>query len=128
MQVVLNSLYKHTVLQSRFPVNAVALVAGTPETLGLRQMLHHFLHFRVDVVRRRARCGAPCHPLENPETPCYLHTAGCCLQGRHNFWSAFLKLLAEVLAETCRQAACVLRCCMQRLDKLVCLEALNGTH
>ncbi len=63
MQVVLNSLYKHTVLQSRFPVNAVALVAGSPETLSLRELLRHFLHFRVEVVRRRARCGSPHLPL-----------------------------------------------------------------
>ena len=58
-QVVLNSLYKHTVLQSRFPCNAVALVAGTPETLSLKHFLQHFLEFRVDVVRRRAQCAFP---------------------------------------------------------------------
>ena len=55
--MVLNALYKHTALQSRFPCNAVAIVAGTPETLSLKQFLRHFLDFRVDVVRRRAGCA-----------------------------------------------------------------------
>ena len=61
-QVVLNSLYKHTALQSRFPCNAVAIVAGTPQTLALKQFLAHFLDFRVDVVRRRAQCDPPLSP------------------------------------------------------------------
>ncbi len=62
-QVVLNSLYKQTALQGRFPCNMVALVAGTPQTLTLKQFLQHFLAFRCDVVGRRARCagGGGCH-------------------------------------------------------------------
>jgi hypothetical protein len=54
-QVVLNNLYKYTALQMRFPVNAVALVDGTPKTLSLKQFLQRFLEFRCEVVRRRAR-------------------------------------------------------------------------
>lgn len=55
MQVVLNNLYKFTALQMRFPVNAVALVNGTPLTLSLKDFLVNFLEFRCQVVRRRAR-------------------------------------------------------------------------
>ncbi|KAK9837232.1 hypothetical protein WJX81_000248 [Elliptochloris bilobata] len=53
--VVLNSLYKQTALQGRFPCNMVALVGGTPQTLTLKQFLQHFLDFRCEVIGRRAR-------------------------------------------------------------------------
>ena len=56
-QVVLNNLYKYTALQMRFPVNAVALVNGTPQTLTLKEFLVNFLEFRCEVVKRRARHG-----------------------------------------------------------------------
>ncbi len=45
-QVVLNNLYKHTVLQTRFACNMVALVNGKPMLLDLKQFLSHFLEFR----------------------------------------------------------------------------------
>jgi DNA gyrase subunit A len=52
-QVVLNKLYKHTPLQTTFGYNAVALVDGVPRTLGLRDLLYHYLeHQRVVVTRR----------------------------------------------------------------------------
>ena len=74
VQVVLNNLYKFTALQMRFPVNAVALVDGTPLTLSLKQFLQKFLEFRCDIVRRRARSAAVPHS----------HVASCCLcWGRH---------------------------------------------
>lgn len=44
--MVLANLYKHTVLQSRFACNMVALVDGTPLMLDLKQFLSHFLEFR----------------------------------------------------------------------------------
>jgi len=53
-QVVLAQLYKHTRLQSRFSCNVVALVGGVPAALSLRDMLRHWLDFRVAVVQRRA--------------------------------------------------------------------------
>ena len=52
-------LFKHTPLQTNFAVNLTCLVptenaeAGRPERLDLKQMLWHFLHFRLDVVTRR---------------------------------------------------------------------------
>jgi hypothetical protein len=45
-EVVLAQLLKHTRLQQRFSGNMVALVGGTPRTLGLKDCLQHFLEFR----------------------------------------------------------------------------------
>jgi DNA gyrase subunit A len=52
-EVVLNQLYKHTDLQSSFGINNVALVNGKPELMGLKEMMHQFILFREEVVRRR---------------------------------------------------------------------------
>ena len=52
-EVVLNQLYKHTDLQSSFGINMLALVDDRPVTMGLREMLSHFVAFREEVVRRR---------------------------------------------------------------------------
>src|SRR5262245_48326342 len=52
--VVLNQLYKQTPMQSTFGVNLLALVNGRPQTLSLKEALHHFIDFRREVVVRRA--------------------------------------------------------------------------
>jgi DNA gyrase subunit A len=52
--IVLNQLYKHTQLQSTFGVIMLALAGGVPKVMGLREMLHHFVQHRHEVVRRRA--------------------------------------------------------------------------
>jgi DNA gyrase subunit A len=54
-QVVLNKLYKHTPLQTTFGYNAVALVDGVPKTLGLRDLLRHYLEFQREVITRRSK-------------------------------------------------------------------------
>src|SRR5215218_6129328 len=54
-QVALNKLFKHTPLQTTFGYNAVALVDGVPRTLGLRDMLGHYLDFQREVVTRRLK-------------------------------------------------------------------------
>ena len=54
-QVVLNKLWKHTPLQSTFGYNAVALVDGVPRTLGLRDLLLHYLEHQREVVTRRLK-------------------------------------------------------------------------
>ena len=56
--VVLNKLYKHTPLQSTFGVNMLALVDGVPRTLGLREILTHYLAHQKDVVTRRTQVPA----------------------------------------------------------------------
>ncbi len=52
-KVVLNRLFKHTQLQTSFPVNLVALVNGVPQTLTLKEILLHFLNHRLVTVSRR---------------------------------------------------------------------------
>ncbi|ATA67155.1 DNA gyrase subunit A [Capnocytophaga cynodegmi] len=51
--VVLNNLFKHTALQSSFSVNNIALVNGRPQLLNLKDLIHHFVEHRYDVVYRR---------------------------------------------------------------------------
>jgi DNA gyrase subunit A len=52
-QTVLNSLYKHTELESTFHYNMLALVDGVPQTLSLKGMLEEFIKHRQLVVKRR---------------------------------------------------------------------------
>ena len=53
--IVLNKLYKYTSLQSSFSVNNIALVKGRPQLLNLKEMIHHFVEHRHDVVVRRTK-------------------------------------------------------------------------
>jgi len=51
--IVLNTLFKYTSLQSSFSVNNIALVKGRPQMLNLKDMIHYFVEHRHDVVVRR---------------------------------------------------------------------------
>src|SRR5690606_22535069 len=51
--VVLNLLYKYTALQTSFSVNNIALVHGRPEQLNVKDIIHHFVEHRHEVVIRR---------------------------------------------------------------------------
>ncbi|WP_295126558.1 DNA topoisomerase (ATP-hydrolyzing) subunit A [uncultured Leifsonia sp.] len=53
-EAVLEQLYRHTPLEEGFAINNVALVAGGPQTLGLRELLQVYLDHRVRVVTRRS--------------------------------------------------------------------------
>ena len=53
--VVLNTLFKNTPLQSSFAVNNIALVNGRPELLNLKDLIRHFVDHRHDVIVRRSR-------------------------------------------------------------------------
>ncbi len=53
--VVLNTLFKFTQLQSSFSVNNIALVKGRPQMLNLKDMIHYFIEHRHDVVTRRTQ-------------------------------------------------------------------------
>lgn len=53
--VVLNNLFKQTALQSSFSVNNIALVNGRPQLLNLKDLIHHFVEHRHDVIVRRTR-------------------------------------------------------------------------
>nr|WP_297914543.1 DNA gyrase subunit A [uncultured Allomuricauda sp.] len=53
--IVLNTLYKYTALQSSFSVNNIALVNGRPQLLNLKDIIHHFVEHRHEVVVRRTK-------------------------------------------------------------------------
>ncbi|MCC2589852.1 DNA gyrase subunit A [Chryseobacterium sp. MFBS3-17] len=53
--VVLNLLYKYTALQTSFSVNNIALVQGRPEQLNLKDIIHHFVDHRHEVIVRRTQ-------------------------------------------------------------------------
>lgn len=53
--VVLNTLFKYTPLQSSFAINNVALVNGRPRTLSLKEIIKVFVDFRHEVVIRRTK-------------------------------------------------------------------------
>jgi DNA gyrase subunit A len=53
--VVLNTLYKFTQLQSSFSVNNIALVNGRPQMLNVKDLIHYFVEHRHDVVTRRTQ-------------------------------------------------------------------------
>jgi len=53
--IVLNTLYKYTALQSSFSVNNIALVNGRPRLLNVKEMIHYFVEHRHEVVVRRTK-------------------------------------------------------------------------
>ncbi|MBN1180912.1 MAG: DNA gyrase subunit A [Bacteroidales bacterium] len=53
--IVLNKLLKLTQLQTTFNVNNIALVAGRPRTLNLKQLIHYFVKHRHEIVTRRTQ-------------------------------------------------------------------------
>jgi DNA gyrase subunit A len=53
--IVLNNLFKYTALQTSFSVNNIALVHGRPMMLNLRDLIHHFVEHRHEVVVRRTK-------------------------------------------------------------------------
>ena len=66
---VLDELYRLTPLEEGFSINAVALVDANPQTLGLRELCHHYLMHRLEVTRRRTqhrrdKAAARAHILE----------------------------------------------------------------
>ena len=54
-QQVLNSLYKHTAMQSAFFVNMLALVDGQPRVINLKEALQYYIDFRREVITRRSK-------------------------------------------------------------------------
>jgi len=53
--IVLNTLYKYTALQSSFSVNNIALVKGRPRLLNVKEIVHYFVEHRHEVVVRRTK-------------------------------------------------------------------------
>lgn len=52
---VVNNLFKHTELQTNFPINIVVLVDGTPQTLSLPSILELYLKHRVEIIAKRSK-------------------------------------------------------------------------
>ncbi|MBL1352780.1 MAG: DNA gyrase subunit A [Zetaproteobacteria bacterium] len=52
-EVILNNLYKQTQLQCNFSCNMLSLLDGQPKLCGVRELLHHFIDHRRQVVTRR---------------------------------------------------------------------------
>jgi DNA gyrase subunit A len=53
--VVLNTLYKYTDLQNSFSINSIALVAGRPMMLNLKDLIHYYVEHRHEVLIRKTR-------------------------------------------------------------------------
>jgi DNA gyrase subunit A len=66
-KAVLNQLYKRTQMQTSFGVNMVALVDGVPRTLGLRELVHHYVAHQREVVTRRTQ-----HELRQAEARAHI--------------------------------------------------------
>ena len=60
--IVLNTLFKYTALQTSFSVNNIALVGGRPRQLDLKDMIGHFVDHRHEIVVRRTK-----HELDQAE-------------------------------------------------------------
>jgi len=54
-EVVRNQLFQYTALQSTFSIMNIALVHRQPRTLGLKELIEHFIEHRKEVIRRRTR-------------------------------------------------------------------------
>ena len=68
-EVILNNLYKMTLMQTSFGINMLAIVDGAPKVLGLKSILQHYLDFQLQVIRRRTafdlkKAQARAHILE----------------------------------------------------------------
>ncbi len=53
--VILNQLYKHSLLQTSFSINMIALVDGIPKVLNLYDIINHYLNHQIDVETRRVQ-------------------------------------------------------------------------
>lgn len=54
-EVILNNLYKLTLMQTSFSFNMLAIVAGTPRILSLKEILTYYLEHQVEVITRRTK-------------------------------------------------------------------------
>ncbi len=53
--ILVNTLYKHTQLQSTFGINMLALVQGRPKVLNIKEMIQYFVKHRIEVIVRRTQ-------------------------------------------------------------------------
>jgi len=55
--VVLNQLFQHTRMQTTFGIIMLALINNEPKVLNIKQIIHHYIEHRKDVVRKRTLFG-----------------------------------------------------------------------
>nr|WP_083215481.1 DNA gyrase subunit A [Secundilactobacillus paracollinoides] len=68
-EVILNNLYKMTLMQTSFGFNMLAIVAGSPKVLSLKEILQYYLAHQLEVIQRRTafelkKAEARAHILE----------------------------------------------------------------
>jgi DNA gyrase subunit A len=121
---VLNSLYKHTPMQSTFPVNMLALVEGQPRVINLKTALEQYIHFRREVTRRRAQFDLEkakdrAHILEGLMKALQsLDEVIKTIRGAQSAEDAKEKLMARPFDLSDRQAQAVLDMQLRRLARL----------
>ncbi|MCX5889782.1 MAG: DNA gyrase subunit A [Deltaproteobacteria bacterium] len=111
-EVILNQLYLNTQMQVTFGINLVAIVHNRPELLSLKDLLHHFLEHRREVILRRTR-----FELKKAEERAHI------LQG----FLIALDFLDQVIA-LIRAAATPAEAKEQLMAGMFITEALDGSH
>ena len=130
--VVLNNLYKHTPLQTNFPVNMVALVDGVPRTLNLAQALSHYVAHQIEVVTRRSefrlqKARARAHIVEGLlKAIDMLDAVIAAIRASEDRPAARAALMAEPFSFSEEQAEHILDMTLGRLTRLGRAEARGG--
>ncbi len=122
-EILINQLYKQTSLQSSFGIIMLAIVAGQPRVLNLREMIEHYINHRRDVVRKRCnfelqKAEARAHILEGLQIALdHLDQVIELIRAAKDPGQAKLGLV-EHFALTERQAQAILDMKLQRLTGL----------
>ena len=122
-QVVLNTLYKHTDLQTSSGIIFLALVNGEPKILNLREMLYYYLEHQKEVVLRRTR-----YDLEKAEERAHIleglvkalaniDKVVAIIKASRDKFEACEKLMSEFILSD-KQANAILEMRLQRLTSL----------
>ena len=123
-QVILNQLYKHTQMQETFGVIMLALVDGQPRVLNIKQVIEHYIEFRVVVITRRtkyelAKAEARAHILEGLKIAISnLDKVIKIIRSSKSPEEAKAKLLTSFKKMTSIQAKAILEMQLQRLTAL----------
>mgnify|MGYP002515946450 FL=1 len=122
-QVVLNTLYKHTDLQTSGGIIFLALVNGEPKILNLKEMLYYYLEHQKEVIERRTRFDlARAEEREHILQGLVIALANIdrviqLIKESKDKYEASAKLIAEFLLSD-KQAGAILEMRLQRLTSL----------
>lgn len=122
-QVVLNTLYKHTDLQTSGGIIFLALVKGEPKILNLKEMLYYYLEHQKEVIERRTRFDlARAEEREHILQGLVIALANIdrviqLIKESKDKYEASAKLIAEFLLSD-KQAGAILEMRLQRLTSL----------